>query len=54
MSATNEHGHALEWVNGDGEIMVIDPDSNPMAPSYVLKNPKPAKKAKKSQKAKKE
>ena len=55
MSDTNEHGHPLEWENGDGELMVIDPNSNPMAPSYVLKNPKPAKKSKaKKSKAKKE
>ena len=54
MSATNEHGHALEYLDADGDKMVIDPNSNPMFPSYVPAEPKkPKKKAKKS-KAKKE
>tara|TARA_R100001082_G_scaffold84840_1_gene51426 strand:+ start:227 stop:394 length:168 start_codon:yes stop_codon:yes gene_type:complete len=55
MSETNEFGHLLEWIDGDGDLMVIKEGSNPEHPIYVKKNPKPVKKAKKSsKKAKKE
>ena len=51
MSDRNEHGHVLQYEDDSG-LWVINPDSNPLFPSYVLKEAK--KPAKKSRKAKKE
>ena len=54
MSESNEHGHPLEYIDGEGDLMVLDPNSNPLFPSYLPAKPKKAKKpAKKSKKAKK-